>query len=152
VLYIDPLGLYEVSYGGITKKPTPMPEAICGSTYACSKVGAAVYCHCDCVGGYVWASATVTVGGEMAYYSGPYGTLKKNPKDTTVNDAASAIAHEYNFQIYPAVYAADALLKQLEATAFSSDKECLAECSIVSMKVKKIFSDTLKQTQAAENK
>jgi hypothetical protein len=77
--------------------------------------------------------------------------LQKKPKDTSVGNKASAVAHEYNTHILPAIAAVDGLLNTLETKAFMSESNCYAECSATSAKVSKLFKQVLQQTQKKEN-
>jgi RHS repeat-associated protein len=150
--YADPLGLFNVD-NRMKKIATMTPEAICGSPFACSLVAATVYCncHCDASIGYVVADATLMINGSLYYFNGPFGSIKKKTVDPTVKDAATAIAHEYNYHINPAIDAVAPLLKALESKGFNSEGQCQAECSNVAKAVNAAFGSMLKQTQDAEN-
>jgi hypothetical protein len=148
----DPRGLYVVT-DSIKKKPSMSPEAICGSPYACSNIGATVYCHCACDSNvdHVFADVELKLWGELAYYTGPYGSIKKKTVDPTVKDAGTAIAHEYNYHIKPAMAAVDELLKKLESSGYSSSAECYEACGATRKAVAELFVKILADTQAAEN-
>lgn len=150
--YTDPLGLFNVD-NRIKKIATTSPGAICGSPFACSLVAATVYCncHCDASIGHVVADATLLINGSLYYFNGPFGSIKKKTVDPTVKNAATAVAHEYNYHINPAIDAVAPLLKALESKGFNSESECQAECSSVAKAVNAAFSSMLKQTQDAEN-
>jgi RHS repeat-associated protein len=149
---IDPWGLYAIQ-DSIQLHASMNTEAICGSPFACSKIGATVGCVCDCDqnAGRVFASATLIIYGDLYYFNGPFSTKKQAAVDPTVKNASTAIAHEYNYHIIPAINAVDPLLTKLESTGFESTEKCQAECKDVAAKVNKLFSDTLKKTQIGEN-
>ena len=87
----------------------------------------------------------------MYIFNGPWPTLKKQPKDKTVKDADSAIAHEYNVHINPAIAAVTPLIEDFEGKTFQSKGECEAECRQTQAKVNKLFAETLRATQKKEN-
>jgi RHS repeat-associated protein len=147
----DRFGLYTVRKI-ITTRRTMNPDQICGSPFACSLVGAAVACQCNCSASGYSADATVFVQGTIYYFSGPFGAIKKKPKDPTVKDSATAIAHEYNYHIDPGIDSIDPLMRNLEGTSFVSIGDCRRGCSALSLQVAAQFAATLRETQAAENK
>ena len=150
--HVDPFGLFNVD-NRIKKIATMTPGAACGSPFACSLVAATVYCncHCDAFIGRVVAAATLMINGTIYYFNGPFWSINKKTIDPTVKDAATAIAHEYNYHINPAINGIAPLLKALESKGFNSEGECRLECSNVAKTVNAAFASMLKQTQDAEN-
>ena len=152
----DPLGLFGTR-DGITRHRSVDIDPSCGirSGGACTLFRAAlVLCTCTNTGGCddKWkANAELRIYGDMYVYSGPFPYKGRKPKDPSVHDAASAIAHEYNAHINPAISAVTPLINALEAKTFKSKEECQSECDITSGAVNKLFRQTLKQTQDAEN-
>jgi len=96
-------------------------------------------------------SSILRLYGKMYIYNGPWRLLNKKPKDKTVNDADSAIAHEYNVHINPAVAAVTPLITEFEGKTFQSREQCQAECRETRAKVSKLFAETLAETQRKEN-
>jgi RHS repeat-associated protein len=151
VLLKDPLGLYTVTKNFKTKALSS-PEQICGSTYACTLLGAAVGCSCSCTGDAWRASISVLLTGTIYHFNGNFGSLKKKPKDPSVKDASSAIAHEHAFHIDPALKGIDEMLRGVEETWYVSKEDCQSECAKVSKDARDLFFKTLQKTQADENK
>jgi len=87
----------------------------------------------------------------MYVYSGPFPYKGRQPQDKSVHDAASAIAHEYNVHINPAINAVTPLINGLEARTFKSQSECSTTCDQTSKAVNALFSRTLTETQEKEN-
>jgi hypothetical protein len=86
----------------------------------------------------------------MYVASGPFPYRGRRPVDPTVVDADTAIAHEYNSHINPAITAVTPMINALEEKTFGSKAECYAECDRVSSTVNQLFRNTLRQTQQAE--
>jgi RHS repeat-associated protein len=148
----DPLGLFSV-VDRITKLKSLNIDASCGviSGGACTRGGRAQL-NCDCKGcGDSWhADTTLTISGTLYYYSGPFRQLNRRPVDTTVVDAASAIAHEYNAHINRAVEAVRPLAESYEAMPFRDEQLCSEMCGVVAAEVVPLFSRVLGMTQADE--
>lgn len=89
--------------------------------------------------------------GTLYVYSGPFPLLPKKPKDKTVKDKASAIAHEYNVHINPVIEAVRPIIEAFESKTFPSKAGCQSECSTTRGKVIKVFAETLAKTQQQEN-
>jgi hypothetical protein len=127
--------------------------AICGSPYACTQVKVSVICYCNCDEnvGYVFTDVVLQLAGDLSYYNGPYASIKKSTVDKSVKDAASAIAHEYAYHINKAIAVVDGDIKAMEAKTFNSVQDCNSQCGTLRTNSIKKFSQTLAQTQAAEN-
>lgn len=67
-------------------------------------------------------------------------------------NAETAIAHEYNAHINPAIAAVTPLINALEAKTFKSQKECYGACDETSGRVSELFRQTLRRTQEQENR
>ena len=153
--YSDPKGLFTVK-DGIVQHRTIGIDNVCGTGTggACTAIKAAlVMCSCKegCDGRWK-ASAELRIYGDMYIYSGPWATFPRKPKDKSVVDANSAIAHEYNVHINPAISAVTPQIKNLESMTFGSEAECYRECDKTSAAVNNLFRQTLKATQEQENK
>ncbi len=151
----DPVGLFGTR-DGITRHQAVDIDPSCGtrSGGACTLFRAAlVLCTCTTDGcdGKWKANAELRIYGDMYIYSGPFPYKGRKPKDPSVHDAASAIAHEYNRHINPAIAAVTPLINALDAKTFKSKEECQGECDKTSGAVNKLFRQTLRQTQEAEN-
>lgn len=112
---------------------------------------ALVNCTCECTGEVWKAKAELRIYGNMYIYNGPFPYRGRRPKDRSVHDAASAIAHEYNAHINPAIAAVTPLINGLEAKTFSSEAECQGACGQTSTAVNALFGKTLRDTQQKEN-
>jgi len=97
------------------------------------------------------ADATLHIHGNMWVYNGPWNFLRLHPRDRTVHDTDSAIAHEYNVHINVASDSVRPLLQQLESKTFGSEEECRAACAAAKIAVPRTFSQTLRETQEREN-
>jgi len=86
----------------------------------------------------------------MYVASGPFPYRGRRPVDPTVVNADTAIAHEYNIHINPAIAAVTPTINALEDKTFASEAECHAECDRASSAVNRMFRNTLRQTQQAE--
>ena len=155
---VDPLGLYSVD-NRIRQHVSLAWKLNCpaNSAGACTvNINSALLCDCkqrDC--DKVWkASATLRIYGEMWVYNGPWATLPTRPKDRTVHDSSSAIAHEYNVHINVGLNAVRPTLEQLESRSFSSEAECQSACTAAAAlnAVPKTFNDAVHQTQVEEDR
>jgi hypothetical protein len=151
----DPLGFFAIR-DSITRHSAVDIDPECGARTggACTLFRAALVL-CNCISsqcGKKWkAEAELRIYGDMYVYSGPFPYKGRRPRDGTVHDAASAIAHEYNVHINPAIAAVTPLINALEAKTFDSKGECQTECDNTSGSVNRLFRQTLRQTQDAEN-
>lgn len=152
--YSDPKGLFTVR-DGIVQHRTLGIDSVCGTGTggACTAIKAAlVICSCREKCGVWQAHAELRVYGDMYIYSGPWATFPRKPKDRSVVDAGTAIAHEHNVHINPAIAADTPMINALEAKTFNSSAECYGECDRTSTAVNALFRQTLKATQEQENK
>jgi hypothetical protein len=152
--FTDPIGLFRV-INLIHQHRTIGIENVCppNTGGACTvRLKAGLACDCKCDAGSWKAAATLTVKGDLFVWNGPWPYKGTQPKDKTVHDAASAIAHEQNVHINPAIAALTPAIDHLEATKFKSQAECKAECRKTSDFVNKLFGAVLAATQAAEDK
>jgi len=152
--YSDPKGLF-TERNDIVQHRTLGIQNVCGAGTggACTAIKAAlVICNCESECGGWKAKAELRIYGDMYIYSGIWSALPHKPKDKSVVDAKTAIAHEYNVHINPAIAAVTPLINNLEAKTFKSESECHAECDKTSGAVNKLFFQTLKATQEKENK
>jgi hypothetical protein len=116
---------------------------------------ALVLCKCtdDGCEDEMWhASAELRLYGDMWIYNGPFPYKHRTPVDRSVHDAASAIAHEYNVHINPAITAVTPLINALESKTFQSEAECQRQCDLTSGAVNALFGRTLTATQQQENR
>ena len=150
VLSIDPHGLY-TKQDVTSKKGLMETMAICGSPIACSIVNAYLQCDCECDPdtNTIAAKVTLNIVGTIYYYSGPFGAVKKT-RDKSVVNARTAIDHEYNAHINPAIHTVEPLIFNLENTPFFSKSDCMATCNAVSSQVQALFAQTLGATQQKE--
>ena len=156
VNYLDPLGLFKLE-DKIKQVRTSGIGQVCPATSggACTVGAAAVYsCTCtdtSCDNPESKVDTSILrLYGTMYIYSGPWPTLKKQPKDKTVKDADSAIAHEYDVHINPAVAAVTPLIEEFEGRSFKSKTECEDGCRETQAKVSKLFGETLAETYKQE--
>jgi RHS repeat-associated protein len=120
---------------------------------ACTRVKAALLvCTCSCSGSGWKAKGELRIYGDIYVYSGPFATLRVRPKDKSVVDAKSAIAHEHNAHIKPAIDAVTPLINSLEQKPFRSKSECYSACDETSTLVNALFRTTLLETQRKETK
>jgi RHS repeat-associated protein len=147
----DPYGLYTV-HKTISYAPTSSPSSICGSPFACSKVGVALTCTCSCSSAGYFAKADLYVGGTVYYFNGPFQSIKQKPKDSSVKDAESAIHHEFAWHIDPALDEIDGTIIGLELTPHPNKESCIADCKSVNTQIIARFATSLAITQANENK
>ena len=145
----DPLGLYTVEYN-VTHNAVVDPFPICGSHVACTRAGISLLCPCVCEIGHVFPDPVLKITGQLYYYNGPFGKLKKKPKDPKVVDSQTAIAHEYYAHLDPAVQAVIPLVEALDKKTFGSYEDCQAECAKVRSQVISIFGKKLRETQTNE--
>ena len=147
----DPSGLFAV-VNNIILKPEMDLDYACNSAGACTtKVYASLTCDCKCEGAQVRAMATLTLNGELHVFSGAFPYKGRHPKDRSVHDKQSAIAHEYNVHINQAVAAVTPAINGLEATKFNSESECQSGCGKTAGVVRDLFKRTLEQTVQGEN-
>ncbi len=158
---VDPSGLQDspvnmppMSDGIIQKKVGLNMDQICGPQVggACTVLAAAILnCTCNCEAGNWKASPELRLYGSLYYYTGKFPYKGRKPKDPTVVDAGTAIAHEYNAHINPAIRAVTPLIQGLQGMSFKSEKECQDQCNTTSSAVDKLFRATLSATQKSED-
>lgn len=151
--YSDPLGLL-TTRDEINQHRAIDIDPECGTTSggACTLIRAAlVMCTCKEQCGEWKANAELRIYGDMWIYNGPFPYRGRRPVDRSVHDQASAIAHEYNVHINPAIAAVTPLIDALEQKTFSSEAECQGECNKTSDAVNSLFRRTLRETQQREN-
>jgi RHS repeat-associated protein len=151
--FADPLGQFRTT-DDIKKHMSPDIDPECGQAAgACTIIKAAlVLCDCeqDCKGGWK-ASAELRIYGDIFAYGGPFPYKGRRPKDRSVHDGPSAIAHEYTVHIDPSIGAVAPMINGLEAKTFGSKDECMSECDKTSKAVNDLFHRTLADTQKKEN-
>jgi RHS repeat-associated protein len=155
--YLDPLGLFKI-VDNIKKIPTLGIYNVCPPTSggACVVDPFGYYvCTCtdtDCTTPESKVKLSeLRLQGTLYVYSGPFPLLPKKPKDKSVKDKASAIAHEYDVHINPAIEAVRPIIEAFESKTFPSKASCQSECSATRGKVVKVFGETLAKTQQQEN-
>ena len=138
---------------GIALKPMSNLDPTCGSNVggACTSATALVLCNCDGCGGAWKANPQLRLYGTLYYFNGTFPYKGRRPKDSTVVDAATAIAHEYNAHLNVAIGAVGALIDSLKSRLFSSQAECQGECDKTSTAASALFRQTLRDTQQREN-
>ncbi len=149
---IDPWGLFTVD-DAIRQHPTIAISQTCpaGTAGACTIIRRIfLTCTCECSGQGWKATASLHIEGDLYVYNGPFSLLRPRPRDRSVVDATSAIAHEYNVHINPAITAVTPMINGLESRAFGSETECRNECSAVSRRVDALFRQTLRTTMQQE--
>ena len=137
----------------ISRHSTLGIDQVCGSRTggACTLItGVVVVSRCQQSGTGIIAMPELRIYGDMYVYSGPFTTLRRTPTDRTVVDAQSAINHEYNVHINPAIASVAPLINSLAARAFDSVGQCQMETSAVSTVVGIAFTNTLIATQQQE--
>jgi RHS repeat-associated protein len=151
---VDPLGLFTIRDAIVVHRTLAVDE-ICDreTAGACTKIRSAlVICNCKCSGSGWTASAELRIYGDMYVYNGVWATLRAKPKDRSVVDAASAIAHERNVHISPAIAAVAPKIDALEAKTFKSKEECSKACDQTSHLVRALCSKTLAETREQEHR
>ncbi len=150
--HMDPLGLWTIR-NSIVVKPVPSIDGVCppNSGGACTYAGVGVGCDCEGCPPLIQANPTLYLGGTLYVFGGPFSTLRNRPKDPSVHDKPSAIAHEYNFHINHAVDAVRPYMDALDAETFQSTEQCQAACSETAKLVITTFGSTLRATQEGEN-
>lgn len=136
----------------IVRKATLQPRATCGSSLACSVVGAIALpdCRIDDRLQRVTARATLRLIGTIYYFRGTFRSVREKPHDATVVDQATAIDHEYAYHITPAVNAVEALLASFETAPFATLSECISSGSELAKTVTAAFQKALAETQVRE--
>lgn len=84
----------------------------------------------------------------MYIYLGRIPSL--NPKDPSVVDVNTGIAHEYSEHIDPALMAVEPLVVDLEHRDYDALEACQADCAKVSKEVSDLFRTTVRETQQRE--
>ena len=138
----------------LNRRPMSNLDTLCGSNVggACTTFQAAlVFCTCDGCGGVWKAHPQLRLYGTIYYFNGTFPYKGRRPKDTSVRDATTAIAHEYGEHINPAIGSVMPLFNNLKSQIFGSHEECTQECDKISTIVNKLFMKTLKATQQREN-
>lgn len=136
----------------ILRKATLTPRPTCGSSLACSVVGAVVLpdCRFDVLLQRVMAKATLRLMGTIYYFRGAFVSIAERPRDPSVIDRATAIDHEYAYHITPAVNAVTGFLASFENASFPTIAECMLAGSELAKTVSTVFQQTLAETQARE--
>jgi RHS repeat-associated protein len=151
----DPFGLYTVRYGisqhrAVDVDPQCGPHNGGGCT---THLAAILMCSCKCDNGTDWkASAELRIYGEMWITSGRFPYKGRRPRDRTVVDEQTAMAHEWNVHIYPSVTAVGQMIDELEAKTFKSESECKGDCNRTNDRVGRRFREELRHTQEQENR
>jgi len=81
-----------------------------------------------------------------------FHTRGRVSKDRSVVDTQTAINHEFNQHINPAVNAVTPMITALRDKRFNSQDECTGECDKTSGLVNTQFKKTLANTQQQENR
>ena len=136
----------------ILRKGTLAPRATCGSSLACSVVGAIVLpdCRFDDLLGRVMAKATLRLMGTIYYFRGAFKSVREKPRDPSVVNQSTAIDHEYAYHITPAVNAVSGLLTAFESESFATVADCVTAGSQLAKSVTSVFQEALAETQVRE--
>jgi RHS repeat-associated protein len=155
--FADPTGSFTVDRSGLKQQRTLFIDGPCGAGTggACTRMDY-VGVKADCAKGKCsddWKATAVALveQGTMYIYNGPWNTLRLPPKDKSVVDAKTAIAHEFNVHINPAEAAVAPLLNAFEAKTFKSKEDCIIEHGRLTPIVRSLFNQTLRETQQREN-
>lgn len=156
---VDPLGLFSI-HDGIEQHGLSDIDAACGPYLpglrppagACSKVIANVSCQCDCTKSGWKANVHISLLGNIFFYNGdkwPYKNRIPN-SDTSVINAASAIAHEYSEHINPAAKDTEREARKLESKTFKSKDKCDKACEKADKSLPNHFQLSLLEGQREE--
>jgi RHS repeat-associated protein len=151
---LDPLGLVEVN-DRIRRVPMIDVDQTCrpGTGGACTvKVASVLLCRCECEAGGWKLKSELRIFGDLYYTNNVINIRKRNPKDKTVVDPRSAIAHEYDVHINPAIAAVKQVVEPFEAKTFESKQKCGDACDSLSKSIPLLFGNTLVETQTQEEK
>jgi RHS repeat-associated protein len=150
--FTDPFGLFSVDNRIRLVRALDIDFAcpITSGGACTTKLRASVDCTCKCEGSGWKASATLIIAGTMYVSSGLWPYKGRIPRDPSVYDQPSAIAHEYRAHINPAIEGVKYSLNSLEAKTFHSKNECDTECKKTSDFVRALFGAILNDTQQAE--
>ncbi len=148
----DPLGLFAIEKK-ITVTRSLDIDFACPSNNggACTvRVRARVDCNCRCDGNGIKANPTLEITGQMYVSSGLWPYKGRRPVDQSVVDAQSAINHEWNVHLNPAIAGVSPAVSNLENKTFKSVEECQSDCKKTSDFVGHLFSAILFDTQKAD--
>ncbi len=155
VLFIDPLGLFEVVKDISRRRVSDIVPFCgdntgggCGKDVRASKFG----CDCRCNGAGWNAACTLRITGTLYIYGGPYKRLRRKPLDPSVVDFESAVAHEFTRHIDVAVAATRTVVEQFESMTFQSQAQCDATWPGMVDLVLKKFGDNLRVSQIEEER
>jgi RHS repeat-associated protein len=155
VSFMDPYGLVEVDRTYVKVRRAVDIDGMCANDSApagaCFRpdnpYGAFVThtCKCDTL------AFTLKPFGTIFVYSGPFPYKNRTPKDKSVTDAASAIAHEWATHIEPAIAEAKSILEPYERQ-YESTKECHDAADEAIGLALPAFKRVLDETQENENR
>jgi len=155
----DPTGFYTVREG-VTYTYEPSLQKDCpsdprhpglGAAGACTHAQALLFVRCHCVPGGFKAEAELRIYADIFVFSGQFPYPGRTPKDKSVHDADSAIAHEFNTHINPAKNAVIPMITRLEAKVFKTLAECEQQGEKTARAVHNLFSADLDESQREEN-
>jgi RHS repeat-associated protein len=148
----DPLGLWVMKDLIVTTKTYDREMSMCppNNGGACT-IGYSGSISCDCNDcPPVSASVTFYLRGHIFAYGGPFSLLRRKPRDRSVRDYDSAVAHERHFHLDHGVDAIRGLLDSLESETFQSHAECDNACAMTNIAVQRIFARQVALSQEGE--
>jgi RHS repeat-associated protein len=148
----DPLGLFAIEKNiGVTRSLDIDFACPSNNGGACTiRVRARVECNCHCNGEDIKANPTLVITGQMYVSSGLWPYKGRHPVDKSVVDAQSAIGHEWNVHLNPAIAGVSSAVSNLENKNFTSVGECQSDCQKTSDCVGHLFGAILHDTQSAD--
>jgi RHS repeat-associated protein len=151
---VDPLGLSSIPHFGIHvyyQEDIDGKDA-CGipTGGGCSKVWARYECTCECSGSGWKVMGNLSIGGSIWIYSGHWPYKGRSPVDTSVYNNASAVAHEFDVHIWPAVNTVMPVINKVESKTFKSKDKCEKACGKAERDVRNAFDLSLKESQREE--
>lgn len=164
--FADPLGLVQVrhaaidlviEYGNFDQQCASPKNPTGRNAGACASVGAAAFGHCEeerqsnCTTKFR-AKEILMLFGKVHVYNGQWPYLGRRPgRDKSVVDFNSALAHEFQVHILPAMRAALKILEKLESRQFNTKEQCDAARGAEQLKATKAYWSTLAATQFWDN-
>jgi RHS repeat-associated protein len=149
----DQTGLFTIR-NNIQLHYTPDVDASCGphQAGACTRAQAILMAVCECTGSGYRAKAVLGIYGDMYVFNGTWPYKGRTPKkDKSVKDADSAINHENNVHINPAIQSVTPMINKLESRIFKTLEECRKQVEKITKAVHNDFNLDLIESQREEN-
>jgi RHS repeat-associated protein len=148
----DPFGLYVIERA-VEEIPMGYIRATCPGLGSACTLGyrAVMMCDCECDGS---VAVTLKISGRMYVYPGnPRALGNARPFDQNVRDAASAVAHEWEWHLDAGIRVVDPFIREFERRApFSSQEECGQTCGEYAAWVNSEFAYAVALTQTLERR